>query len=69
MPKTGEICKRSGEYRGDCGHTHRFDKGDTFTPCTYCKRAVTWMWLRGLGIRISCKLTGVMFRYGACGIT
>ena len=46
MPTTGEICERSGVYRGSCGHDHRFDKGDTFTPCSYCNKSVTWTWVR-----------------------
>ncbi len=48
--KTGENCTVSGVYQADCGpgHTHRFDPGDKFTPCTYCQRSVTWTWIRSL---------------------
>ena len=47
MPGTGEICQRSGLYQADCGrgHTHRFDVGDRFTPCTYCQTGVNWTWI------------------------
>ena len=45
MPTTGEICQRTGRYKGNCGHIHHFDRGDRFTPCTYCNRAVVWTWI------------------------
>ena len=47
MPRTGEICQRTGTYRADCGpnHEHHFDYGDTFTPCSYCNTAVNWTWV------------------------
>lgn len=47
MPRTGEICQYSGQYMADCGrrHTHHFDVGEKFTPCTYCDEAVNWMWI------------------------
>ena len=48
MPTTGETCEKAGVYMGSCGHEHRFDKGDTFTPCTYCNKSVTWTWVRPL---------------------
>ena len=48
MPTTGETCESSGVYMGSCGHEHSFDKGDTFTPCSYCNKSVTWTWVRPL---------------------
>ena len=45
VPKTGEVCKRSGRYEGDCGHVHRFDRRDSFTTCFLCDCPVVWIWI------------------------
>jgi hypothetical protein len=47
MPRTGQQAAASGIYANDC---HRkeiaLSKGETFPPCSGCKRAASWRLVR-----------------------
>jgi len=44
MPRTGEVNKQSGMYRGDDAHKEEIalSRTETFPPCGDCNRAVNW---------------------------
>lgn len=43
MPATGQKCQQSGIYRPDCKEKQiALSSGETFPPCSTCRRAVNW---------------------------
>ncbi len=48
MPQTGSTCQQSGIYRGGCTCSKEIalSKGETFPPCTGCRRAINWTLIR-----------------------
>lgn len=47
MPSTGHKATESGIYANDChGRQIALSKGETFPPCSHCKRAATWRLIR-----------------------
>jgi len=63
MPKTGEICERSGVYKfsehvdGSWGchltaeeHEIKFAKGERFPPIKSCGKAVDWIFVRDVNL-------------------
>ena len=47
MPRTGQQATASGIYANDC-HSKQIalSKGETFPPCSGCKRAANWRLIR-----------------------
>ena len=47
MPHTGEKAQQSGIYSNDC-HTKQIalSVGETFPPCSHCRRAANWRLIR-----------------------
>jgi hypothetical protein len=48
MTSTGQKCGTSGIYRSSCnGRTEiALSIGETFPPCSHCRKAVTWSLVR-----------------------
>lgn len=48
MPGTGQTCKKSGIYKGDCNCSREISlsKGERFPPCSGCRKAVNWLLVR-----------------------
>ena len=48
MPTTGSECPMSGIYRGDCTCSKEIalSKGETFPPCSGCKKTINWTLVR-----------------------
>lgn len=47
MPHTGDKATQSGIYANNC-HAKEIalSKGETFPPCSHCRRAATWRLIR-----------------------
>jgi len=47
MPQTGHTCPQSGIYANDC-HAKEIalSVGETFPPCSHCRRPADWRLIR-----------------------
>ncbi len=53
LPSTGHEATQSGIYQGDDAHQEQIalSKGETFPPCSHCRRAVNWHLVRATTTR------------------